>query len=122
MLAGGFAGLAAGVLVGVLLYRGLLKIPLRHFFNVTGWLVLLIAAGLAAQAAGFLNQAGVLPTLGNSLWDSSRFLDQGSLTGQMLHVLVGYTARPMGVQLLFYGLTLVTVFTLMRWVAHRHQT
>ena len=120
MLAGGLLGLAAGALVGVLMYRGLLKIPLRYFFSVTGWLVLLIAAGLAAQAAGFLNQAGLLPSLGQSLWDSSRYLDQGSLTGQMLHVLTGYTARPMGVQLLFYLLTLATVFTLMKWVAHRH--
>ncbi|MGE5624698.1 MAG: FTR1 family iron permease [Bacillota bacterium] len=122
MLAGGLLGLAAGALVGVLLYRGLLKIPMRYFFSVTGWLVLLIAAGLAAQAAGFLNQAGLLPALGMSLWDTSRYLDQGSLTGQMLHVLMGYTARPMGIQLLFYVCTLVTVFTLMKWVAYRHQT
>jgi|SRR5215469_6827303 len=121
MLGGGLLGLVAGALVGLLLYRGLLKIPLRYFFNVTGWLVLLIASGLAAQAAGFLNQAGLLPPLGQGLWDSSRYLDQGSLTGQMLHVLVGYTARPMGIQLLFYTATLVSVFTLMKWVAHRHQ-
>ena len=121
MLLGGLVGLAAGALVGLLLYRGLLKIPMRHFFNVTGWLVLLIAAGLAAQAAGFLNQAGWLPALGNGLWDSSRLLDQGSLLGQMLHVLVGYTARPSGIQLLFYAATLGTIFALMRWVAHRHR-
>lgn len=121
MLAGGFAGLAAGVLVGVLLYRGLLKIPMRHFFNVTGWLVLLIASGLAAQAASFLNQAGLLPALGNSLWDSSGLLSEGSLIGKMLHVLVGYTARPSGIQLLFYLVTLVTVLTLMQWIGHRHR-
>jgi len=121
MLAGGLVGLAAGVLLGVLLYRGLLSIPMRHFFNVTGWLVLLIAAGLAAQAASFLNQAGLLPSLGTGLWDSSGLLNQGSLTGQMLHVLVGYTARPSGIQLLFYAATLVTVFTLMQWVARRHR-
>ena len=120
MLAGGLLGLTAGVTLGVLLYRGLLKIPMRYFFNVTGWLVLLIAAGLAAQAASFLNQAGLLPALGMGLWDSSWLLDQGSLTGQMLHVLVGYTSRPSGIQLLFYGVTLVTVFTLMQWMAHRH--
>ena len=122
MLAGGFLGLAAGALVGVLMYQGLLRIPLRHFFNVTGWLVLLIASGLAAQAASFLNQAGLLPALGNSLWDSSAILNQGSLTGQMLHVLVGYTARPSGIQLLFYSVTLVTVFSLMQWVGHRHRS
>ncbi len=121
MLAGGLMGLVAGALVGLAMYQGLLRIPMRHFFNVTGWLVLLIAAGLAAQAASFLNQAGLLPALGNSLWDSSGLLNQGSLTGQMLHVLVGYTARPSGIQLLFYSVTLVTVFGLMQWVGHRHR-
>jgi len=120
MLAGGLLGLAAGVLVGTLMYRGLLKIPMRHFFNVTGWLVLLIAAGLAAQAAGFLNQVGLLPALGQSLWDSSRLLDQSSIVGKMLHTLIGYTARPSGIQLLFYGVTLLTIFGLMRWVGRRH--
>jgi high-affinity iron transporter len=121
MVIGGFIGLAAGVALGVLLYRGLLKIPLKHFFTVTGWLVLLIASGLAAQAAGFFNQAGLLPALGNSLWDSSHILNQGSLLGQMLHILVGYTARPSGIQLLFYGVTLVTILSLMHWVGRRHQ-
>lgn len=121
MLAGGLVGLAAGVFVGVLMYQGLLRIPLRHFFNVTGWLVLLIAAGLAAQAAGFLNQAGLLPALGNGLWDTSRVLDQGSLTGRMLHVLVGYTARPSGLQLLFYAATLALILGLMQWADRRHR-
>ena len=120
MLAGGLAGLAAGVLVGVFLYRGLLKIPMRYFFSVTGWLVLLIASGLAAQAASFLNQVGLLPALGNSLWDTSGFLSEGSILGKMLHVLVGYTARPSGIQLLFYVVTLCTILGLMRWVGRRH--
>ena len=122
MLIGGLIGLAAGVALGLLLYRGLLKIPMRHFFDITGWLVLLIAAGLAAQAASFLNQVGWLPALGNSLWDSSHILDQGSLAGQMLHVLVGYTARPSGIQLLFYLVTLTTILALMRWVGHQHRS
>jgi len=121
MLMGGLIGLAAGALVGVLLYRGLLKIPMRHFFSVTGWLVLLIASGLAAQAASFLNQAGLLPALGNSLWDTSGLLSEGSLAGKMLHVLVGYTARPSGIQILFYLVTLTVIFTLMRWVGRQHQ-
>ena len=120
MLAGGLLGLVAGASVGVLMYRGLLKIPMRHFFTVTGWLVLLIAAGLASLAAGFLNQAGLLPALGSSLWDSSLLLDQSSIAGKMLHTLIGYTARPSGIQLLFYTVTLLTIFGLMRWVGRRH--
>jgi high-affinity iron transporter len=120
MVLGGLVGAAAGVAVGTLMYRGLLKIPLKHFFTVTGWLVLLIAAGLAAQAAGFLDQAGLLPALGNSLWDSSRLLDQASTVGKMLHTLIGYTARPSGIQLLFYVMTLTVILALMRWVGRRH--
>ena len=122
MLVGGLIGLAAGVLVGVFLYRGLLKIPMRHFFTVTGWLVLLIASGLAAQAASFLNQVGILPALGNSLWDTSGLLNEGSIVGKMLHVLVGYTARPSGIQIVFYVVTLVTILTLMQVIGHRHRT
>jgi high-affinity iron transporter len=122
MVLGGLLGAAAGVAVGLLMYRGLLKIPMRHFFSITGWLVLLIAAGLAAQAAAFLNQAGWLPALGSSLWNSSRLLDQSSITGRMLHTLIGYTARPSGIELLFYVTTLCVIFGLMRWVGRRRAT
>ncbi|HEX6550836.1 MAG TPA: FTR1 family protein [Gammaproteobacteria bacterium] len=119
MIIGGFAGLAAGVLVGALIYRSLLFIPIRHFFSVTGWLILLLTAGLAAQAAGFLNQAGLLPAFGNSLWNTSGILSQQSILGQLLHVLVGYIARPSGIELIFYVVTLVSIFALMRLVKTR---
>jgi len=119
MTVGGFAGLIVGIAVGALLYRSLLFIPIRYFFTVTGWLILLLTAGLAAQAAGFLNQAGLLPALGNSLWNTSAILSQQSMLGELLHILVGYIARPSGIELLFYAGTLVTIFTLMRLVRRR---
>ena len=114
MVMGGVGGVVAGVLVGLLLYHGLLRIPARHFFSITSWLILLLAAGLAAQAAGFLNQAGLLPALGNTVWNTSHILSQTSLTGQFLHILVGYVARPSGIQLVFYAGTLLTILLLMR--------
>jgi high-affinity iron transporter len=67
--------------------------------------MLLLAAGLASQAARFLIQADVLPALGNRIWDSSAILSDHSLIGQALHTLVGYDARPAGMQLLFYAVT-----------------
>ncbi|MDE2091652.1 MAG: FTR1 family protein, partial [Gammaproteobacteria bacterium] len=121
MRIGGFAGLLAGILVGGLLYRSLLFIPIRYFFTVTGWLILLLTAGLAAQAAGFLNQAGLLPALGNSLWNTSHILSQNSVLGQLLHILVGYIARPSGIELVFYTGTLVTILLLMRIMQHKHR-
>ena len=105
-IAGGIAfGIICGVAVGFLLYFGLLRIPMRHFFSATNWLMLLLAAGLASQAARFLIQADVLPALGNRIWDSSAILSDHSLIGQALHTLIGYDARPAGMQLLFYAVT-----------------
>ena len=114
-IAGGIAfGIICGVAVGFLLYFGLLRIPMRHFFSATNWLMLLLAAGLASQAARFLIQADVLPALGNRIWDSSAILSDHSLIGQALHTLVGYDARPAGMQLLFYAVTAVAIAIGMR--------
>jgi len=114
LLAGGFLGLAGGVMVGWLLYRGLLSIPIGHFFKVTGWLILLLAAGLAANAAGYLYQANMVPVILPQVWDTSWMLSQDSWLGALLHILVGYNDRPSGIQLLFYVVTLITIYTLMK--------
>ncbi|HKJ00693.1 MAG TPA: FTR1 family protein [bacterium] len=113
MLAGGGIGLLAGAGLGVGLYVGLLQIPMKHLFAVTGWMLLLLASGMAAQAASFLVQAGLLPPLGPALWDTSWLLSERTITGQVLHTLVGYVSRPDGVQLLVYAITLVTIGGLM---------
>ena len=113
LLTGGVIGMFAGVIMGAALYLGLLTIPMRHLFTVTSWLILLLAAGMASSGAAFLLQADLVPSLGN-LWDTSRFLSEQSLVGQALHALVGYVARPTGIQLVFYIGTLVLISTLMR--------
>ena len=105
-IVGGIAlGVAAGFATGLALYFGLLRIPVRHFFTATNWLLLLLAAGMASQAARFLVQADLLPALGPRLWDTSALLSDRSLLGQTLHALIGYDARPAGVQVLFYVVT-----------------
>jgi len=109
MLAGGAVGLAGGAALGIALYLGLLRVPTKHFFTVTSWMILLLAAGMASQAAGFLIQADYLPPLGAMLWDSSHIVSHDSLVGEALRTLVGYDARPAGMQLLFYVVTLVTI-------------
>jgi high-affinity iron transporter len=109
-IAGGIAlGVVGGVAVGFLLYFGLLGIPMRYFFSATNWLMLLLAAGLASQAAGFLIQADVLPALGNRIWDTSALLSDASLLGKTLHTLIGYDARPAGMQIVFYAITAAVI-------------
>jgi high-affinity iron transporter len=122
MVLGGLFGIVIGILVGLFLYFGILRIPARHFFSFTSWLILLLAAGLAAQAAGFLNQVGLLPALGNSIWNTSSILSQNSLLGQLLHILVGYIARPSGIEIVFYVGTFLTILILMRTIGSSRDT
>jgi len=121
MLAGGLLGLAGGAALGVAVYRGLLRIPVRRLFAVTSWMVLLLAAGLASQAVSFLVQADMLPPLGNDVWDTSFLLSDGSIPGRVLHTLIGYVARPQGVQLLVFGLTILAIGIPMWLITHPRQ-
>ena len=119
MLAGGLLGLAAGAATGAIIYFGLLAIPLNRLFTVTSWLILLLAAGMASQGAAFLMQANLLPPLGNGLWDTSSILGERSMLGILLHVLIGYSAQPAGIQVVFYLATILVIGSLMRLLGAR---
>jgi high-affinity iron transporter len=114
MMIGGVLGVLAGAGVSALMYLGLLTIPARHLFSVTSGLITLLAAGLAAQAVAFLQQAGYVEALTSTLWDTSWLLSDGSVIGRLVHTLIGYTDRPNGAQLVAYLLTIATIVGLMR--------
>jgi len=122
MLLGGMTGLLAGVVVGYTVFAGLLRIPMRWFFSITGLLVLLLAAGMASQTAHYLIQADLLPSLATPLWDTSALLPESGLPGMLLHSLVGYDSRPAGMQLVFYLTALIAIVTGMRWAGAQRQS
>jgi len=111
---GGFAGLLLGALVCVLTYAGLVRIPTRRLFAVTTVLIALLAAGMAAQAAAFLEKADVLTAMNNVVWDSAWLLSDSSIPGKALHTLIGYTDQPTAMQLVVYVVVLAVTFVLMR--------
>ena len=114
LLVGGLLGIAAGAAFSALTYLGLLAIPSRYIFSVTSWLIALLAAGMAAQAVQFLNNAGLVVALDRTLWDTSWLLSEKSIFGRLLHTLIGYIDRPTEMQLLVYVATLFAMFLLMR--------
>jgi high-affinity iron transporter len=115
LMAGGALGVVLGALVSYLLYRSLVAIPVARLFAVTGWLIALLAAGMAGQAAAILAGADLIPAWGYQLWDTSWLLPENSIPGRALHALVGYADRPMGVQLAAWFVMLSALVLGARW-------
>jgi len=109
LLAGGALGIGAGAVLSWLIYRGLLAIPVGRLFSVTSWLVALLAAGMAGQAAALLAKVDLIPSWGFEIWDTSWLIDESSIAGRALRALIGYSDRPMGVQLAAFLFVLVVL-------------
>lgn len=112
---GSAGGLALGAAIAGVIYFGLSAIPLRRIFGITGVLVMLLAAGLAAEAVHQLANAGLIPAaLDATLWDTTWLLSEQSFPGQVLHVLVGYRDEPTTFELAAYVLTIAVILVLSR--------
>jgi high-affinity iron transporter len=116
MVTGGGLGLALGGVISALMYFGLLTIPAGKLFQVTSGLITLLAAGMAAQAVIFLQNGGWLEFFTSTVWDTGWLIKEDSITGRLLHTLIGYSEAPNGAQLIAYGATIVLIVVLMRLV------
>jgi high-affinity iron transporter len=76
---------------------------------------------MASQAARLLIQADLLPSLAAPLWDTSSLLPPDSVLGTLLHGLIGYDARPAGMQILFYSVVLVSIVIGMKLISQAQQ-
>jgi high-affinity iron transporter len=102
------AGLGLGLAVGLsfAMYRLGMRINLGRFFAVIGSLLMVVAAGLLANAVQNLQELGVLPGKALRLWDTSGVLPDHSGLGDVLHGLFGYSAAPTALQILAWALFL----------------
>ena len=114
IVTGGALGLLAGAAISVLMYLGLLSIPAHRLFQVTSGLIMLLAAGMAAQMVLFLQNGGYINALNDTLWDSSGVLSEDSIPGKLAHTLVGYVQAPDGAQLIAYVAVIAMMLVLMR--------
>lgn len=122
IITGGLIGAVGGTAIGLMLYFGLLRAAQRHLFTVTSWMLIILTAGMAAQGANFLIAAGILPELNAQMWDTSAIVSGSSFIGETLSVLIGYTPRPTGMELVFYTSVLVLVGFLYKFVGNKQMT
>jgi high-affinity iron transporter len=102
LILGAIIGLSSGLMVGFALYYGLIKVLGRHFFAITSWLLIFLAAGMVSGAIGFLSQAGIVPEVIYPIWDSSKIISEQSILGKILHAFFGYISKPSLAQLVGY--------------------
>jgi high-affinity iron transporter len=102
LVAGGLIGLALAIGVGVIFYRGSLRINLKTLFQVTGVLLIVFAAGFLSHSLGELGETGLWPSFFGSAWDSSGFLNDKTGLGSALKSLIGYDASPSIAQIAGY--------------------
>jgi len=113
VVVGSLLGMVLGGVVGWAVYRGLRHIPLQRIFVIISALLIVMAAGMASQAAWNLVMIEKLPALADPLWDSSQWLSQESAFGELLHALIGYEAQPSGMQMAVFFAVLMTLSLLM---------
>jgi high-affinity iron transporter len=106
VLLGAFLGLLIAVAIGYGFYRGSRRVNLQSFFRWTGIALILIAAGLVSHAMHEFIEAGVITFGTSTAFDLSGVLphdeDSGSILGQLLRAVFGYSATPEWTTLLAY--------------------
>ena len=101
VMAGALLGAGIGFSIGALLYYVLATISHTHRLCVACGLLVLVAASMVLQAAQLLLQADWLPAQ-TALWDTSAYLTESSVLGQLLYALVGYEATPTAIEVVLY--------------------
>lgn len=109
LLLGAGLGLAVVVMISFLLFRGLIKLKLARFFQVTSFILVIFAAGLVAHGVHEFNEVGLISPIIENLWDINFVLDEKSILGVVLKTLVGYNGNPSLSEVMAYLLYFVII-------------
>ena len=109
---GWIIGLGGAVLMGIAIYRGVLKINLGLFFRYTGILLIIVAAGILAYGIHDLQEAGFLPGLNNLAFDVSAAVPPDSWYGTLLKGIFNFSPNTTWLQAVAWVLYVGIVLTL----------
>ena len=101
-LFGALSGLVVAGLLGWFIFASTVRLNLSLFFQVTGVMLILFAAGLVAHGVHEFTEIGWLPAVIEHVWDVNSFLPESSTFGQLLSGLFGYNGNPSLAEVLAY--------------------
>ncbi len=115
---GGVLGLAIAIVIGWLLLAAGRRLDIRTFFRVTSVLLILFAAGLAARGVHELQEAALVPTVVEHVWDVNHILNEDSTVGSLVKALFGYNGNPSLLEVVTY-IGYFAAVALMGWRVQR---
>ena len=104
---GGLIGLLIALAIGRAVYQSSRGINLKTFFNVTGVLLIIFAAGLLALGIHEFQEAGYLTVLGGQAWDMNGVLSERGTAGSLLKGILGYNGNPSVLEVVVYPVYLI---------------
>jgi len=113
--AGAVIGLAAAVLLGIAIYRGGTRINLARFFRVTGFILVLVAAGLLATSLHTAHEAGWITGLQAQAVDLSWLVKPDAVSGSLLTGMLGLQPEPTVLEVAAYLLYAVPMAIYVLW-------
>jgi high-affinity iron transporter len=117
-LLGALLGIGIAVLLGYLIYRGMLKINLAAFFRWTGLLLITVSAGILAYGVHDLQEAGLLPGLSSLAFDLTAVIPPASWSGTVLKGIFNFSPATTWLEFIIWWAYIITV-GLLFWRAIR---
>lgn len=111
-LVGALLGLATAVAVGVLIYRGALRLNLSRLFTWTGIALIVVAAGVLAYGVHDLQEAAILPGLHHLAFDVSAQIPPSSWYGTVLKGTVNFSPTTTWLELVVWWAYLIPTMSL----------
>ena len=122
---GATLGLLAAVVLGWLIYRGVVRIDLGRFFAWTGFFLIIVAAGVLAYGVHDLQEAGILPGLHSLAFDVSGAIPPDSWYGTLLKGTINFSPATTWLQAiawLAYTIPVLAVFVRVLRRQHSNRT
>ncbi|MBX3087045.1 MAG: FTR1 family protein [Cryobacterium sp.] len=121
-LLGASLGILCAVVLGWLIYRGVVRINLGKFFAWTGGFLIIVAAGVLAYGVHDLQEAGILPGLHSLAFDVSGAVPPDSWYGTLLKGTVNFSPATTWLEALTWVAYTIPVLVLfVRVLRKQHQ-
>ena len=120
---GALLGLVAAVLIGVLVYRGAVKLNLGTFFRVTGAALVVIASGVLAYGVHDLQEAGYLGGGQHVAFDISAQMPPSSWYGTLVKGIFNISPKMSWLEVAaYFGYLIPTMYLFLRPVRRKSPT